>query len=110
MDTIKHRITDSFENKNKLRFYAYEFFGTALITFGFNMSGGSWTSMYLIALWICWEPSCAHFNSAISLAALLFNIGKIGDHLVTFIILSVVQFAGGMFGIFMTWLASHVEY
>ena len=76
INKIKHQVKDSYEDKNKLRFYAYEFFGTALLTFGFNVAGANWGIMYVIALWICWEPSCAHFNSAISLASLLFKVGK----------------------------------
>ena len=105
INKIKNQVIDSYENKNKLRFYAYEFFGTALMIFAVNMGSVSspgqgtdwfldWKNMYVVALWICWEPSCAHFNSAISFATLLYKIGwnckAVGEHFTTFFILFVV--------------------
>ena len=108
-EKLKNQVVDSFENKNKLKFYAYEFGGTGLLVFASNMTGGNWDIMYIVALWICWETSCAHFNSAISLATLFFNVKKVGEHMTTFAILTVVQFCGGLFGIFLTDMATYVN-
>ena len=110
IDKLKTQVVDSFENKNKLKFYAYEFGGTALLVFASNMKGGSWGILYVIALWVCWEQSCAHFNSAISLATLFFNVKKVGEHMTTFGILTLVQFCGGLFGIMLTWMATMANY
>jgi hypothetical protein len=63
MSSLKEQIKEDYNNKDKLRYFFYEFIGTAILTMSYNMGA----NFYLIALWLCWEVSAAHFNMAISL-------------------------------------------
>ena len=77
------------ENINKRRqgtFYQYEFLGMALLTLSCNFCGfeqgkidftfESATKMYfLVSVW-CWDLSCAHFNSAITIGRLTEELVK----------------------------------
>ena len=68
--------------------------------------------LYLIALWLCWEVTACHFNMALSLGALIMSLteDKIGDHLVNYIIISLVQFCGSLFGTALTFMAVIATY
>ena len=64
------RISDNISDRNKLRFFVYEFIGTALLCYGYNMRA----DVYLIMLWLCWDVSAAHFNCGLSLANVLMTM------------------------------------
>lgn len=68
--------------------------------------------LYLIALWLCWEVTAAHFNMAISMGQLIMSLDgdKFCDHLTNYIIMSLVQFCGALFGTALTFAAIIVTY
>ena len=78
------------ENIHKRRqgtFYKYEFFGVAILTLscnfcgfnGFSDAGFSYEPvskmLFLVSIW-SWDLSCAHFNSAVTLARLIEELVK----------------------------------
>ena len=77
------------KDKNKKMFFAYEFIGTAFLTWGYNMTGNSGVMIFILSL-MCWEVSCAHFNNAISLGNLFFNHKSFKDNLPPYLVLTVV--------------------
>jgi len=100
---LKEKIKDNYNDKNKLRFFAYEFIGSAIVTFGANMG----SNLYLIVLWLCWEVSAAHFNMALSLGSLVLNLNdkEWTKHMTDYIFIAVVQFLGAMCGTLLTFIA-----
>jgi glycerol uptake facilitator-like aquaporin len=105
---LKEKIKDNYNDKNKLRFFAYEFIGTAIVTFGANMGA----NLYLVVLWLCWEVSAAHFNMALSLGSLMLTVSDKDwtKHLTNYIFIALVQFAGAMAGTFITFIAVIATY
>jgi len=108
MSNLKEKIKDNYNDKNKLRFFAYEFIGTAIVTFGANMGA----NLYLIVLWLCWEVSAAHFNMALSLGSLMlsFSDNDWTKHLTNYVFIALVQFLGAMFGTLITFIAIIATY
>ena len=87
---FKEQLQDSIKDKNKLKFFLYELLGTAVLTWGYNISGGNGGSLLFVLSLICWEVSCAHFNNSISLATLIFNRQDFKENLTPFAILTIV--------------------
>ena len=88
MSDLKEQIQKDYKDKDKLRYFFYEFIGTAILTVGYNMGA----DLYLIALWLCWEVTACHFNMALSMGALIMSLteDKFCDHLANYIIISLV--------------------
>ena len=86
---MKRELQDSLKDKNKLRFFAYEFIGTALLTWGYNMTDQSNVMLLMLTL-MSWEVSCAHFNNSISLGNVFFHYDDIKNNLAPYLILTVV--------------------
>ena len=103
MSNLKEKLQDTYHDKNKLRFFAYEFFGTAILTFGANMGA----NFYLVVLLLCWEVSAAHFNMALSLGSMVLSMtdNDWTKHAANYAFLAAVQFVGAMAGTFLTFLA-----
>lgn len=76
---FKEQLEESLKDKNKVKFFAYELFGTAMLTWGYNISGGQAGNLIFVLSLICWEVSCAHFNNSISLGTLIFNARSLDD-------------------------------
>jgi glycerol uptake facilitator-like aquaporin len=56
------------DSSNRLQKFVYEFFGTAILSYAFNISSYSATSALLLVSVIAWEVAEAHFNMAITIA------------------------------------------
>lgn len=55
------------ENSNRGRKFVYEFIGTALLSYSFNISSSATSALFLVSI-LAWEVADAHFNMAITLA------------------------------------------
>jgi len=79
-----------------------------MVTFGANMGA----NLYLIALWLCWEVSAAHFNMALSLGSLVMSLTDKDwtKHLTNYIIIALVQFLGAMFGTLLTFIGVYATF
>ena len=108
MSDLKEKIKEDYKDKDKLRYFFYEFIGTAILTFGYNMGA----NLYLIALWLCWEVTACHFNMAISLGYMITTLteDKFVDHMTNYFIMCLVQFCGSLFGTALTFIAIIVKY
>jgi len=56
------------ENSNRGRKFVYEFIGTSLLSYSFNISSYSATSALFLVSILAWEVADAHFNMAITIA------------------------------------------
>jgi len=55
------------ENSNRGRKFVYEFIGTALLSYSFNISSSATSALFLVSI-LAWEVADAHFNMAITIA------------------------------------------
>ena len=102
-EKFSEELKDSWKDKNKLKFFAYEFFGSALIAYFFNITK-SLSSMLYIATLVSWEVSAAHFNNALSIGTLFFNHTDFKENIIPYLILTIVQFLGSLAGLLCTYL------
>lgn len=74
-------------------FLAYEFLGTALVTFCYNTSSNYSYFLVIPTLW-CWDTSLAHFNTALTLGALVqgpsMNKVNLMKNLIPFVVVTLV--------------------
>ena len=56
----------------KARFYLYEFFGTMIVVWSYNILS-TFSAMLFAMTLVCWEVSCANFNNAITFGTLIFE-------------------------------------
>lgn len=71
------------KKKNTIFFYLHEFLGTAFLCLAYNLGGkiasgdstkgGVSPMLFVVSMW-SWDLSCAHFNLAVSLGSLVFNL------------------------------------
>jgi glycerol uptake facilitator-like aquaporin len=84
----------------------FEFLGTALMVYAYNFTAASYMGRgfaYFIGWIIAVSISGAHFNPATTLAVYLAE-GKYLRQILRLLLYVLVQFAGGFFGIFFSWL------
>ena len=60
--------------------------------------------MLYIATMVSWEVSAAHFNNALSVGTLFFNHTNFKENIVPYLVLTIVQFVGSLFGLFCTYI------
>ena len=105
---------EGFNKKDKKFFLFFEFLGTCILTVAFNMAGQGLnfstaivaSTLFIVSL-MSWEISTAHFNSALTLGALIYA-GDLKANLLPFCSLLTMQVFGSFTGIFITWYLSKV--
>jgi glycerol uptake facilitator-like aquaporin len=103
METGKSDLADKKEVAKGL---FYEFCGTCLVVYAFNLTGYNYLPRawaYFIGYMIAVNVSGAHFNPATSLAVYITE-AKYSENLKYLLILMGVQFMGGLAGLLMTYL------
>jgi len=79
---------EGFQQKHRVTFLAYEFFGTAFMTVAFNLTlGVGQISQVFVFSLLAWELSCAHFNMAITIGAFLYKFDEIAKNSVSFMLI-----------------------
>ena len=68
-------------------------------TFGYGTIG-----FYFVFMALAWTISGGHFNPAITLGV-FFSEMKLGQNLITFLLIWVAQWCGAFFGVFLGWMA-----
>ena len=92
---------------------AYEFLGTALLSMSYNFFGsqGYYTMYFILALWT-WELSATHFSMGTTIGDFVCEYQSwesARKHVGNALALICVQFVGSLMGVFMTFMASHIE-
>ena len=91
---------DGLQNRGPKFFY--EFIGTALISYCFNVSPTNFVSPLLLVSILVWEMADAHFNLSITIADFILNVFKNPDNMVdnaiTMGVIIFAQISGAFFG------------
>jgi len=69
------------ENSNRGRKFVYEFIGTALLSYSFNISSSATSALFLVSI-LAWEVADAHFNMAITIADFVQKAIQYSDDIV----------------------------
>lgn len=98
--------SDWSEKKRVFTAFLYEFLGSAIIAYAYNLGNQNQTvrcAAYMIGFLFAYHISGAHFNPATSLAVLLTE-RKIGEDLTYFLLVMLVQLCGCYAGIAISFL------
>lgn len=69
---------ENLKEKSTLIFFLYEFLGTAILTYAYQISGNYIYVIFVITFW-SWEVSAAHFNTAITIGSFIYNTKELKD-------------------------------
>ncbi len=120
---------ESFDKSNKSKFLFLEVLGTAIMVLVMNLQEDDsegrknilpdrifkmdFTKIQVIVsliTYLAWESSSAHFNSAITIGAFLFNYEKWRENLRSLFAILAAQFVGIVLGLFFMFMITDVKY
>lgn len=97
---METKVFDSKSKRSMITPLLYEFFGTAIVTYSFNLSAGNYfvrACAYLIGWLLAANVSGAHFSPATTLAVFIYE--KKASHFIYMLACMLTQFAGAFLGV-----------